>query len=53
MADPDDGSCQDGLGEREVNPNRGAESTLAWLLSVEVAARLAPSPGPQGWSTSR
>jgi hypothetical protein len=43
MADPEDGSCQDGLGERDVNPNRGAESTLAWLLSVETTARLAES----------
>ncbi|MET0772779.1 MAG: hypothetical protein ABWZ82_06830 [Candidatus Limnocylindrales bacterium] len=49
IADPDDGSCRDGLGERDVNPNRGAESTLAWLLSVETAARLAASAaGPSG-----
>jgi hypothetical protein len=53
IADPADGSCRDGLGERDVNPNRGAESTLAWLLSVETAARLAAAVDPQGWSTSR
>jgi hypothetical protein len=36
MADPGDGSCRDGLGEFELNQNRGAESTLAWLMSVET-----------------
>ena len=38
MADPEDGSCQDGLAEGGPNGNRGAESTLAWLMSVESMA---------------
>lgn len=35
LADPDDGSCRDGLGPDGVNGNMGAESTLAWLVAVE------------------
>jgi hypothetical protein len=37
LYDPIDGSCSDGLGPQGANANRGAESTLAFLLSlVEV-----------------
>lgn len=35
LADPDDGSCRDGLGPEGVNGKMGAESTLAWLVAVE------------------
>ena len=35
VADPEDGACHDGLGPDGLNANRGAESTLAWLLAVE------------------
>jgi glycosyltransferase involved in cell wall biosynthesis len=35
LADPDRGACRDGLGSDGANRNEGAESTLAWLLSVE------------------
>ncbi len=35
LADPEDGSCRDGLRRDGANPNRGAESTLAWLLAAE------------------
>jgi hypothetical protein len=35
LADPERGACRDGLGADGVNGNEGAESTLAWLLSVE------------------
>ncbi len=35
LADPDRGACRDGLEPDGVNRNEGAESTLAWLLSVE------------------
>ncbi len=35
LADPDDGSCRDGLGPDCVNRNMGAESTLAWPVAVE------------------
>jgi hypothetical protein len=45
IADPEDGSCQDGLEAHGVNRNRGAESTLAWLMSVETMARLQDPPG--------
>jgi hypothetical protein len=30
------GGCHDGLSEREVNANQGAESTLMWLMAVET-----------------
>jgi hypothetical protein len=40
VADPPDGSCHDGLGPDGLNHNRGAESTLAWLASVEAMADL-------------
>lgn len=35
LADPDDGSCRDGLGPDGVNGNTGGESTLVWLVGVE------------------
>ncbi len=35
VADPVEGACHDGLGPSGLNPNRGAESTLAWLVAVE------------------
>lgn len=36
MADPSDGSCCDGLNEDGPNRNRGAESTLAYLLTEAI-----------------
>jgi hypothetical protein len=35
VAEPQRGACFDGLEPAGVNANQGAESTLAWLLSVE------------------
>ncbi len=35
VADPVEGACHDGLGRSGLNPNQGAESTLAWLVAVE------------------
>lgn len=35
VADPERGGCRDGLGADGCNENQGAESTLAWLASVE------------------
>jgi hypothetical protein len=35
VADPERGGCRDGLGADDCNQNQGAESTLAWLASVE------------------
>jgi hypothetical protein len=32
---PEDGGCRDGLHVDRVNGNQGAESTLAFLLSLE------------------
>jgi hypothetical protein len=39
MADPADGSCQDGLTPDGPNSNRGAESTLSYLLMEVIFAR--------------
>lgn len=35
LAEPERGACRDGLGPEGPSGNQGAESTLAWLLSVE------------------
>ena len=34
------GGCHDGLHEDRVNQNEGAESTLAWLLSLQTMRSL-------------
>ena len=45
VADPAQGACHDGLGRSGLNPNQGAESTLAWLVAVErMRARRTPRP---------
>jgi uncharacterized protein YyaL (SSP411 family) len=33
--DPASGACYDGVGERGLNQNQGAESTIAFLLAAE------------------
>lgn len=35
LADAGRGACRDGLSEKAINANEGAESTLMWLLAVE------------------
>ena len=40
LAEPLIGACHDGLGPDGVNPNCGAESTLAWLLAAERIRQL-------------
>lgn len=40
LANPEEGSCCDGLGERGVNRNQGAESTLAYLLTEAIVRRM-------------
>ena len=45
VADPTEGACHDGLGASGLNPNQGAESTLAWLVAVErMRARRSAAP---------
>ena len=49
--DPATGACYDGLGPEGPNLNQGAESTLAWLLSLADmyklrAARSVRAPAP-------
>jgi hypothetical protein len=49
--DTNTGACYDGLGPEGPNLNQGAESTLAWLLSLADmhklrAARAGRSPAP-------
>ncbi len=49
MAEPERGACRDGLGPEGPSGNQGAESTLAWLLSVERIRALrsgVPGAGP-------
>jgi glycosyltransferase involved in cell wall biosynthesis len=45
LAEPMIGACHDGLGPNGVNPNCGAESTLAWLLAVERIRELRTTKG--------
>ena len=40
VADPLTGGCRDGVEADGSNPNQGAESTLAWLFSVERVREL-------------
>ncbi|QWK09598.1 MAG: glycosyltransferase family 4 protein [Thermoflexus hugenholtzii] len=47
LADLKTGGCRDGLEATEVSVHQGAESTLAWLLTLNLAHRfLRPSPEP-------
>ena len=49
LYDPATGGCRDGLQSEGVNENQGAESTLAWLMSLlTMRARLAGGPASDG-----
>ncbi len=43
LADPKTGGCRDGLEPLGPSIHQGAESTLAWLLTLQLAHRLLPS----------
>ena len=40
LVDPSDGSCCDGLTPEGPNLNRGAESTIAWMLTEAIVRRM-------------
>jgi hypothetical protein len=40
LYDPKTGGCRDGLMANGINQNEGAESTLAWLLSLMTLQKL-------------
>jgi hypothetical protein len=40
LYDPQTGGCRDGLMMDGINQNEGAESTLAWLLSLLTMQKL-------------
>ena len=40
LYDPKTGGCRDGLMADGINQNEGAESTLAWLLSLMTLQKL-------------
>jgi hypothetical protein len=42
LYDPTTGGCRDGLHADRVNQNQGAESTLAWMLSLVAMQRTLP-----------
>lgn len=46
LYDASTGACYDGLHEHQINQNQGAESTLAFLLSLAEMQRLQFSPAP-------
>jgi hypothetical protein len=41
LADPDEGSCCDGLGQYGANRNQGAEATISYLLTEAICRKLA------------
>ena len=43
VRDPGTGAGFDGLGPTSVNQNRGAESTLAWLATAQLALAGVPA----------
>jgi hypothetical protein len=46
LADANRGSCHDGLTPESVNANEGAESTLMWLMALEVMRELRAASAP-------
>jgi uncharacterized protein YyaL (SSP411 family) len=52
LYDAETGGCRDGLEPHGVNQNQGAESTLAWLISLLLVRRIAQS-GPDGADPTR
>ncbi|WP_199422960.1 glycosyltransferase [Actinotalea solisilvae] len=48
LRDAATGGCCDGLERRSVNRNQGAESTLAWLATEQLALALDRELGPVG-----
>ncbi len=50
LVDQTSGGCRDGLGNKDVNQNQGAESTLAWLTALvrfhELGSRNQPHTYP-------
>jgi hypothetical protein len=54
VADPQRGSCCDGVTPSGVNRNEGAESTLVWLIAVEEMRELGSRSSPRATAvTSR
>jgi hypothetical protein len=47
LADMESGGCHDGLTPTGPNDNQGAESTLAWLMTVEVIRELRSHRSPE------
>ena len=50
LYDYETGGCRDGLQREGVNENEGAESTLAWLLSLLAIRSLEPTAQDIKWA---
>ncbi len=53
LYDPLTGACRDGLHANRVNQNQGAESTLAYLLSLSEMRLAEAQAGERGRTTKR
>jgi hypothetical protein len=53
LADPETGSCRDGLHPDRVNENRGAESVLSYLLALTDMRALTHAASERPLATSR
>jgi len=53
LYDPKTGGCRDGLMANGINQNQGAESSLAWLLSLMVLQNLNAEETLNQWASQR
>ena len=53
LYDPKTGGCRDGLMADGINQNEGAESTLAWLLSLMTLQKLYADETLNQWSSQK
>jgi hypothetical protein len=53
LYDPKTGGCRDGLMADGINQNEGAESSLAWLLSLMTLQKLYADETLNQWSLQK
>jgi glycosyltransferase involved in cell wall biosynthesis len=53
LYDPKTGGCRDGLMANGINQNQGAESSLAWLLSLMTLQKLNADEALYQWSSQK
>jgi hypothetical protein len=53
LYDPKTGGCRDGLMADGINQNQGAESSLAWLLSLMALQNLYAEETLNQWASQK